>query len=123
MTYAMNQVNDSLKALNHKVTFLSFSIDPNHDTPSVLKKYITDHGVTAKNWYFLTGGKQKQINQFAINQFLIFAASDKDAPGGFAHSQNFVLIDQHQRIRGLYNGLTKDGRHELIKGARALANQ
>ncbi|HEU0226663.1 MAG TPA: SCO family protein, partial [Arachidicoccus soli] len=123
MTYAMKDINDSLKNLGDKVVFLSFSIDPTHDTPSVLKKYKEAHQISAKNWYFLTGGDQEQINQFAINQFLVFATADKDAPGGFAHSQNFILVDKDRHVRGIYDGLTDKGRNGLIEGVKTLLNK
>ena len=36
----------------------SFSIDPNHDTPEVLKAYAKENGATLKNWHFMTGDKK-----------------------------------------------------------------
>lgn len=120
MTFAMKKVNDSLKEYTNEIEFLTFSIDPKHDTPSVLREYKKSHGINAENWHFLTGGEQKEINQFAIKQFLVFAAADKDAPGGFAHSQNFILIDQNKNVRGIFDGLSEIGRNDLINAAHQL---
>ena len=40
----------------------SFSIDPEHDTPQVLKAYAKEKGATLKNWHFMTGEKEKIYN-------------------------------------------------------------
>lgn len=120
MTFAMKKVNDSLKNVTDSVVFLTFTIDPTHDSPSVLKAYAKAHDALTGNWYFLTGGEQEEINQFAIKQFLVFATADKDAPGGFAHSRNFIVVDRNQHVRGLYDGLTEKGRTGCIQAVRSL---
>ena len=76
----------------------SFSIDPEHDTPEVLKAYAKEKGATLKNWYFMTGEKDK-IYDFSNNGFKLYAGENKDAEGGFEHSGLFALIDKDGYIR------------------------
>lgn len=76
----------------------SFTIDPAHDTPEVLKEYKNDHGITSKNWNFLTG-EREDIYKVANQGFGIFANQDETVPGGFAHSGLFALIDKKGYIR------------------------
>ena len=76
----------------------SFSIDPEHDTPEVLKAYAKEKGATLKNWHFMTGEKNK-IYDFSNNGFKLYAGENKDAEGGFEHSGLFALIDKDGYIR------------------------
>lgn len=76
----------------------SFTINPENDTPEVLKAYAENYGVTNPNWHFLTGDK-KTIYDLANIGFTIYAGEDVEAEGGFEHSGNFVLIDKNGYIR------------------------
>src|SRR5690554_2027760 len=119
MTKAMRGVNDSLRDYKNDLTFLSFSIDPDRDTPSRLRLYKKRHEITADNWHFLTGDEE-ETHTLGIEGFQIHANADEKAPGGFAHSSNFVLVDKNQHIRGVYDGLDADSRQQLIKDAKLL---
>ena len=76
----------------------SITINPNYDTVEILKKYTQNLGVTNSNWHFLTGD-QELIYKFANEGFNLYAAKVDNAPGGFEHSGNFVLIDKNGFIR------------------------
>ncbi|WP_430965762.1 SCO family protein [Spongiimicrobium sp. 2-473A-2-J] len=76
----------------------SFTIHPEHDTPSVLKAYSEKYGVTNLDWHFLTGDRAL-IYELANNGFNIFAAQVPNAPGGFEHSGMFALVDKKGYIR------------------------
>lgn len=119
MTSAMKEVNHELKDVSDKVVFLSFSIDPERDTPSRLQTYISRHEIEAKNWCFLTG-TESETHRLGVDGFRIHAESNNESPGGFAHSPNFVLVDEDQHIRGVYDGLDKKDRTRLINDVRKL---
>jgi protein SCO1/2 len=121
MTKAMRDVNDSLGAYQEDLKFLSFSIDPDRDTPSRLRLYRNRHDITADNWFFLTGD-EAETHILGVEGFQIHANADKQAPGGFAHSPNFVLIDKNQHIRGVYDGLDPVSRNQLITDAKKILN-
>jgi len=76
----------------------SFTINPEHDTPEVLKEHAEELGVKHPHWNFLTGDKNK-IYELANKGFNIYAREDKKAEGGFEHSGFFALIDQEGYIR------------------------
>lgn len=76
----------------------SFTIDPAHDTPEVLKEYASNYGVTNPNWHFLTGDRER-VYEMANTGFGIFADEDKTVPGGFAHSGLFALVDKEGYVR------------------------
>lgn len=76
----------------------SVSIDPERDSPEVLKAYAKDKGATLKNWYFLTGDKE-DVYSFSNDGFKLYAGENKDVEGGFEHSGLFALIDKDGFIR------------------------
>ena len=76
----------------------SFTINPDYDTPEVLKAYADDYGITNPNWNLLTGNKEA-IYKLANEGFYIYAAENEDVLGGFEHSGNFALIDKNGFIR------------------------
>ncbi len=94
---------------------LSHSIDPTHDSVSVLKDYSARLGIEdASTWHFLTGD-QEHVFEIGQTSYLTTAMEDKDEPGGFLHSGAFVLVDQEGRIRGVYDGTKEDQVDKLIK--------
>ena len=76
----------------------SFTIDPEHDTPMVLKQYAQDYGVSSLNWHMLTGNKDS-IYQLSNKGLNIFSAINPEVEGGFEHQGFFALIDKKGFIR------------------------
>lgn len=76
----------------------SFSIDPAHDSPEVLKAYASTNGITHPNWHLMTGDRE-EIYALANAGFNIYAGVNPEAEGGFEHSGYFALIDQEGYIR------------------------
>lgn len=83
---------------NNDFGIASFSIDPTHDTPEVLQEYAETYGITHKNWHLMTGDKD-DIYQLANKGFNIYSGEDSSAPGGFAHSGLFALVDKDGYLR------------------------
>lgn len=107
----------------------SFTIDPEHDTPQVLKEYADSYGVEHPHWNFLTGNK-KDILKLSNDGFKLYAAESPEAEGGFEHSGMFALIDKEGNIRSridkngnsiiYYNGLEEEGIQMLIEDIKKL---
>ncbi len=83
---------------NPKVAMASFSIDPSHDTPEVLKEYAKTKGITKPQWHLLTGNKE-EIFKLANEGFNLYVGDAPEVEGGFEHSGFFALIDQEGNIR------------------------
>ncbi|WP_031530265.1 SCO family protein [Dyadobacter crusticola] len=93
---------------------LSHTIDPEHDTPAVLKKYADDLGLEGDNWQFVTGDREK-IYEIGQKHYLVSAMADPNEPGGFIHSGSFVLVDKNKYVRGIYDGTSKESTAQLIE--------
>lgn len=76
----------------------SFSIDPEHDTPEVLKEYADRYGVTDPDWNMMTGDRET-IYELANVGFNLLAQENPNIDGNFQHSGLFALVDQNGFIR------------------------
>jgi protein SCO1/2 len=86
-------------AKDDNIQFLSFTVDPEHDSAAVLLKYAEKYGAKFPNWQFITGNR-KRIYDLAATSFLIPGA--QSAHQGMFHSNQMVLIDKDLRIRGAF---------------------
>ena len=107
MNTQLKNVEKTLKRYSKDLQFLSFTIDPKHDTPSVLKAHKSKLGIQNKNWAFLSGN-ESFTHQLGIEHFLIFAGREADALGGYAHSGAFTLVDKKGHVRGVYEVVQPD---------------
>jgi protein SCO1/2 len=76
----------------------AFTINPEYDTPEVLKAYAENYGITNPNWNLMTGNKE-EIYALANIGFNIYAAENPEVEGGFEHSGSFALIDKNGFMR------------------------
>ncbi len=119
MTSQMKRLNEMLKDLSDEIQFMSFSIDPNRDTPARLREYIAMHEISASNWHFFTG-HEAATHQLGVQSFLVHAGADDTEPGGFAHSDIFTLVDHNGHVRGVYHGTDIDEVDQMEKDVRKL---
>src|SRR6478609_2215416 len=68
------------------ILILAYTIDPARDSVGKLRKYAEKLGVEAGKWHLLTGDKDSIYS--LADKFLVSAAEDPDAPGGYVHSGN-----------------------------------
>lgn len=113
MKVQLKRVYEQFKG-NPDVMLLSHSIDPRHDSVSVLKEFADNLGVTGKQWLFVTGDRDK-IYDIGQNSYMVTAQEDSSVPGGVVHSGAFILVDKDRHIRGIYDGTTAAGTDKLMK--------
>lgn len=104
------------------VLFLSHSVDPEHDTPEVLREYARKLQADTARWKFLTGDKTELYLQGSEGYYLA-AREDVMAEGGFLHSEKFVLVDKDKHIRGYYDGTTADGMNAVAADIKMLLKE
>ena len=111
MKTQMKRVYDQFKS-NPDVMILSYTIDPQHDTPAVLKEFAKNLGVSGNQWQFATGPKEEIFK--TGKSYMVVAQEDAGAPGGLLHSGHFVLVDKEKHVRGMYDGTTEEGANKLM---------
>jgi protein SCO1 len=107
---------------NPNFGIVSITINPDNDTPEVLKEHAQKLGVKSSNWHFLTGDKNK-IFDLANKGFNVYVGQNSKVNGGFEHSGLFALIDKNGDIRCrkdnfgnpilYYDGIEKEGVRNL----------
>ena len=103
MTADMKILQERFKDDND-VIFLSHSVTPQMDSVPVLKKYADDKGVISGKWHLLTGNVD-DIYRLAKKEYYAGDTVGYYQTGNeFLHTENFILVDKHRRIRGVYNG-------------------
>lgn len=96
---------------------LSVSVDPENDAPPQLLQFATRLHVDQGNWQFATGTKQN-IYRLARNELNLAAA--RVGNDQFIHSDDIVLIDAENRIRGYYPGTDSRQIRQLIVDIKKL---
>ena len=105
LTPMMSLVQDRLgRDFGSKVAFVSITIDPEHDTPEMLKLYAQMHGADVTGWSFLTG--PPTVIQDLTRRYGVFAS--KTASGDLEHSFLTSIIDQRGILRVQYLGVRFD---------------
>ncbi len=84
--------------LEKEVSLVTVTVNPDYDSPQVLKEYAAKHKADTASWHFLTGTKEA-IHDLAHKGFKL---GDPENP--VFHSPHMVLVDQQGQIRGYYNG-------------------
>lgn len=114
MTNNMGKVATAF-ANDNNLMILSHSVTPEDDTPGVLKKYAQAKHITKGNWHLLTGSKQNIYNIARKGYYADEGLGLGKDTTEFLHTENFVLVDRHGRIRGVYNGTIELEVDRLIK--------
>jgi protein SCO1/2 len=114
-TSRMNLLRRSIRSPD--LRFVSFSIDPEYDTPAVLAAYAGRWGADPR-WLLLTGPTTK-VTEFVTAMKMPFKRTTMpDEP--ILHSTLFFLIDQQGRLRGQYNSLEDASVRRLAADAARL---
>jgi protein SCO1 len=121
MTNYLAQVQEVYKN-DDTIMFLSFSVTPDIDSVSVLKKYAIKNGVIDKKWHLLTGSK-KDIYKLARQSYFAVLDEGDGGPQDFIHTEQLILIDKKQQIRGFYDGTKKDDVDKLVKDIAILKQE
>ncbi len=123
MTARMAKLNRELPD-DHDVRLVSFSVDPEHDTPQVLQRYAESYKAPAR-WLFLTGGKD-EIYRLSRQGFKLGIDIPPPPAAGapvaepILHSTRFVLVDGQGLIRGYYDGFDEESMKKLVRDLEAV---
>lgn len=109
VTRQMARVQSALEGSAARL--VCFTVDPQHDTPEVLREYADEVvGADPERWLFLTGD-QDAVYELIRKSFLLAVAMDPGQDPGLlvSHSAYLVAVDREGRIRGYYDGQTSSG--------------
>ena len=104
------------------VRLVSFSVDPQKDTPEVLRRYADKLQAEPGRWDFLTGPKSA-IYKISHDGFKLAVSDGSDAQGIPVHSTRMVLVDRHGQIRGYYDATEPEAITKLLADTNHLLRE
>ena len=131
MTNNLVKVQRAFKG-NSEFALVSHTVNPEFDREEILREYAAKMHADTTNWHFLTGSKDAIYNT-AFNGYFANAGEDELAPGGFLHSEYFILVDKKGRVRsgydkqgnvkGVYEGTNDQDVLQLINDIKELLKE
>jgi protein SCO1/2 len=107
----MQDLNTKLKKVRGNVELVSFTVDPEYDTPEILRTFGEQLGADPSSWKFLTGTPDA-IQKIVVTGLLQPIAKEPD--GTPAHSTRIVLVDREGWLRGYQDGLDPEAVQKLM---------
>ena len=126
ITANMAKIQDAVANDPH-VQLVSFTVDPQTDTPAVLAKYADQYHADPNRWWFLTG-PEKPLYDLIQNGFYQVVQDNRGKPpqdGQYTvtHSTYFALVDADGNVRSFYDGVGSDPRPDLLRDIKILEKE
>jgi protein SCO1/2 len=106
------------------IQLLSFSVDPEYDTPARLQQFAALHGAVRADWWFLSGplDEVKRVVVQGLKQAMEAQPAAAGRPANVLHGTHFVLVDAAGEIRGYYHS-DQDGGRALSSAVSTLLRE
>lgn len=115
MTSNMKVLQDGLQEAGlQEVQLVTFSIDPENDTPEVLTEYGEQYGADFSNWHFLTGYEFDYIRDYSISSFKNLVAAAPEGEDQITHGIHFFLVNPEGVIVSHYSGVETPAMDDII---------
>jgi protein SCO1/2 len=122
ITATMQELQARAQQQDVPIHWVSFSVDPENDTPAVLDAYAKQRNIDLRSWSFVTGDST-EIRAVAEQGFKIAAEGKAETNAdhyGISHGSHLVLVDKRGNIRGYYRTLDDDAQTRLLADAQLL---
>lgn len=122
MSNNMSRLQDDVKEAGlENVQFVSYSIDPDFDTPEVLSEYATAYNADLSNWTFLTGYEFDDVKKLAIKNFKTFVQEAPPGEDQITHQTWFSLVDPEGNAVKVYGGVDEADTDSVFEDLKKLA--
>jgi cytochrome oxidase Cu insertion factor (SCO1/SenC/PrrC family) len=118
MMQRMARIQDATR--NADIHLVSFTVDPQNDSPEVLKAYGQKFGADADKWTLATG-KPDDIYDLARRMMIAVQPAQDNNP--IEHGTWLLLIAPDGKMHGHYSGQDDDGWRKLSEDALSLAGR
>jgi protein SCO1/2 len=131
ITATMGRIQHRARGLEPSFRLVSFSVDPDYDTPARLAAYAAAHKASPRMWSFATGSYDA-VKRTVVDGLKIAIGADGDGDkrigpetdfASIFHGTHFVLVDQERRIRGYYDSASPDVVDQVLHDAAMLINR
>jgi protein SCO1/2 len=124
LTGEMQKIQHRGRNLGDAFHLVTFTVDPENDTPQVLAAYAERYHASPARWTFLTG-KLGDLETTVVKGFKIAMGKEETSPASnifsIFHGERLVLVDQGGNIRGYYDA-NEEGEDALLKDVGLVVN-
>lgn len=120
MTSNLVKLQQKAKEEDINIQFVSFTVDPENDTPEVLTSYAKDYQADLDNWTFLTGYDFQTIKEFSIKSFKSMVAPPPEGEDQVTHGTSFFLVNPEGIAIKKYKGVQADSMDQILADLKAL---
>ncbi|MFC3038643.1 SCO family protein [Virgibacillus xinjiangensis] len=120
MTSNMSLLQSKMEEENIDAQLVSFTVDPEHDTPSVLKDYAKSYDANLDNWSFLTGYDFDTIKELSVTSFRSLIVEAQPGTDQVTHGTKFFLINPEGKVIKQYDGVAKSEMDAIIEDLKAV---
>ena len=119
-TAKMATVQDRSASVLPGLTLVSFTVDPENDTPEVLQAYAQKHHADGARWHFLRGERAELEKVVRDGMLQPMQQGDGVDLNTVVHGSYFALVDGQRKVRGIYRFSDADAVDALLRDARIL---
>lgn len=119
MTANLSKLQDKLEKADVDAELVSFSVDPERDTPEELVAFSEKYDADLSNWHFLTGYEGDEIQDFAKSSFQTLALPDPNSDQ-FTHGTAIYLVNKEGTVVKKYEGVSNVPYEEIVNDVKAL---
>lgn len=114
MTSNMSKLQDKLKEEDLDAQLISFSVDPDYDTPEILKAYAESYQADLSNWAFLTGYDFQTIKELSVESFQSALEKPPEGSDQVMHGTSFFLVNPEGKVIKRYSGVDSKAIDDII---------
>src|SRR5690625_1054982 len=119
MTTNMVTLQEMMAEEDLDAQIVSFSVDPEVDTPEILRYYAAGYGADLSSWTFLTGYDFETIRELSRGSFYADLAEDPDSDQ-VTHGVRFYLVNPEGQVVKSYLGTDLDDVHSIIEDLKGV---
>ena len=126
LTGEMARLQELLKEHDLDARLVTITVDPDYDSPEVLRKYAEGFGADPQQWLFLTGDKDKTYELIRDSfKMPVKEMTGEDRKPGWEvlHTTNILLVDAQGKVLGKYNGVDQAQVSKLIRTLRDMEEE
>ena len=122
MTSNMAKLQTKMKEENLDAQLVSFTVDPEFDTPEVLKEYAKSYEIDLNNWTFLTGYDYDTIEELSVKSFGSVVAPPPTGSDQVIHGTSFFLVSPEGKAVKSYSGVDPEEVDVVISDLKKVLN-
>jgi protein SCO1/2 len=124
LTQRMLRVQRRCKNMGDALHLVTFTVDPENDTPERLAEFARAYKADTRRWTFVTGSLE-QIEKTVVSGFKMAMGKEESSEGSgifsIFHGERLVLVDAEGNIRGYYEA-DDDGIESLLYDIKLVAH-